>query len=308
MLKRVVGKHSSFLFLLTLSFVLFRAPLAILLNASLHDDRYSHVFFIPLISACLMYFRRPPIFQESKFCAWGAPLLLLGIVLYCITQRQLLFSDRNDYLSSSMFAILFVWVAAFFLCYGLRPLRAALFPLCFLLLMIPMPTILLDRAVDALQRGSADTTDVLFRIFGVPAVWHGLVFSLSGYPFEIAKECSGIHSCLVLFITSILVGHLFVRSTWARVFFSLFTILVAIFKNAVRIVTISSLTAYVDEAYYNSWLHRNGGVPFSLVAMAILVPLLLALQKAETSAGRKQLKHNVISDCASYSGVAEPRP
>ncbi len=279
-----MGHHASFLFLFALSLVLFRAPLAILLSASLHDDRYSHVFFIPLISACLVYFRRSSTFQESGYCFPAAPLLLPGAALFLFIQRQPLFSDQNDYLSCAVFAIVFTWVAAFLLCYGLKPLRAALFPLCFLLLMIPMPTILLDRAVSALQRGSAETTGVLFRIFGVPALWHGLVFSLNGHHFEIATECSGIHSCLVLFVTSVLVGQLFIRSAWARVCFSLITVLVAIFKNAVRVVTISSLTAYVDEAWYNSWLHRNGGVVFSLVAIAILLPSLLALQKAETYA------------------------
>lgn len=283
-LKNNVGKHLSFLFLVALSFVLFRAPLAVLLGPSLHDDRYSHVFVIPLISACLIYFRRRSVFEESRYCFVAAPLLLSGGALFWIIQRQRLFLDPNDYLSCSVLAVVFVWVAAFLLCYGLRPLREALFPLCFLVLMIPMPALLLDRAVEALQRGSADTTDVLFRILGVPALWHGLVFSLNGNQFEIATECSGIRSCLGLFVTSVLAGHLFLRSVWAKICFSLFTIFVAIFKNAVRLVTISSLTAYVNEAYDKSWLHRNGGVVFSLVAIAILVPLLLALQKAETNA------------------------
>lgn len=305
MLKRAESQYLSFLSLLILSFVLFRAPLFIL-GGSLRDNDYSHVLFVPVISACLVYFRRKVVFQHLKYCIWGAPPVLLGIALSFIKQ-PLLFSHRNDYLSFSLFAIVFFWVAAFILCFGMRPLRAALFPLCFLVLMIPMPRTLLDQAVGGLQRGSADTTDILFRILGVPAVWHGRIFfSLSGYRFEIAKECSGIHSCLALFVTSILVGHLFVRSPWARMCFSLLAILVAIFKNALRIVTISGLTAYVDAAYQDGWLHRHGGVPFSLVAIAILAPLLLALQKVETCAGRKQLKHKVISSCASYSGVAEP--
>jgi exosortase len=304
MLTRAEGQYLSFLSLLILSFLLFRGPLVIL-GGSLRDDDYSHVLFIPVISACLIYFRRKVVFQQLKYCIWGVPLVLLGIALSLIKQ-QLLFSDRNDYLSFSVFAMVFFWVAAFILCFGMKPLRAALFPLCFLVLMVPMPTILLEQAVGDLQKGSADTTHILFGILGIPAIWQGRVFfSLSGYRFEIAKECSGIHSCLVLFITSILVGHLFVRSLWARVCFSSLTILVAIFKNAVRIVTISGLTAYVDGTYYNGWLHLNGGVPFSLVAMAILVPSLLGLQKAETYAGRKRPKHKVMGNCASYSGIAE---
>lgn len=277
------GKHHlSFLLLLALSVALFRVPLAVLLSASLYDDRYSHIFFIPLISACLLCFRRTSIFREFRYCLWEVPLLLLGTALYWIIQKRLSFSDRNDYLSCSMCAIVLVWVAVFFLCYGLKPLRAALFPLAFLVLMIPIPTVPLDRAVVALQTGSADATHILFRMLGLPALWQGPDFSLRGHHFEIAAECSGIHSCLVLLVTSILVGHLFIRSMWAKVCFSLFTILVAIFKNALRITTIAYLTAYVDDSYYYSWVHRNGGTPFSFVGIAILVPLLLALQKAET--------------------------
>ena len=134
-------------------------------------------------------------------------------------------------------------------------------------------------------KGDLRTRIVLFRIFARPHVGR-LDFSLRDYHFEIAVECSGIRSCLVLFVTSILAGHLFLRSISAKVYFSLFTIFAAIFKNAVRIAAVSCLTSYVDKAYYSSWVHRNGGAPFSLVALAILVPFLLALQKAETYPGR----------------------
>lgn len=274
-----------FLFLFLLSCAVFHVPLTVLLKASLLDDRYSHVFFIFLIGVCLIYFRRASVFQGAGYSLWGAPLLLVGLALGWMLQRPGSFSDQNDYLSCSVSAVLLTLVAAFFLCYGLRPLRAARFPLCFLLLMIPMPTVLLVPTIGALQRGSADATSVLFRIFGLPARWQGLDFSLRDYHFEIAVECSGIRSCLVLFVTSILAGHLFLRSIWAKVCFSLFTIFAAIFKNAARIATVSYLTTYVDKAYYSSWVHRSGGAPFSLVALAILAPLLIALQKAETYPG-----------------------
>jgi hypothetical protein len=67
----------------------------------------------------------------------------------------------------------------------------------FLLLMIPMPTLLLGPTVGALQRASAGVTHVLFRFAGVPVDWLGLGFTLRGPHFETAKECSGIHSTLI---------------------------------------------------------------------------------------------------------------
>jgi exosortase/archaeosortase family protein len=76
-----------------------------------------------------------------------------------------------------------------------------------------------------------------------------------------------------------------------KVCFSVLTIFVAIFKNAVRIVTISYLTTYVDKSYYDSWVHRNGGAPFSLIAIAILAPVLWILHNLEQHAKPGSLRH-----------------
>jgi exosortase len=273
--------HLSFLCLFVLSVAAFRQPLASLLRASLQDDRYSHVFFILLITVCLVYSRRKPIFLAPRFClSLGAPLLVLGLLLFRASHRLVSSSDQNDRLSSAALSLVCVWLGGFILCYGTKALGAARFPLSFLLLMIPMPTLLLDPTVGALQRASADVTHALFRFAGVPVDWLGLGFTLRGSHFEIAKECSGIHSTLILFVVSILAGHLFLRSIAAKVCFSVFTVVVAIVKNAVRIVTIAGLTVYVDGSFYDSWLHRKGGVVFAAFALTILVPSLLALRKA----------------------------
>ncbi len=57
---------------------------------------------------------------------------------------------------------------------------------------------------------------------------------------------------------------------------------IAIFKNAVRIVTISSLSVYVDRTIIDGPLHHKGGPVFAIVDLAIFVPLLIALQRSET--------------------------
>jgi exosortase len=286
--RKITEHHLWFLGLSILSFALFRLPLTTLLSVSFLDDRYTHVLVIPLISAFLVYFARKSIFVEPQYClSWGVPLLLLGVMFFWIMQRSVSFSDQNDYLCCAVLSLGCVWVAAFVLSYGTKALCAARFPLSFLLLMVPMPTFLLDRTVSALQIGSADTTRVLFRLIGLPVDWLGLGFSIAGWHFEIAKECSGIHSTLILFVTGILAGHLFLRSIWGKVCFSVITVLVAVFKNAVRIVTIACLTIYVDQSFHDSWLHRKGGVVFAAFALAILAPSLLALQKAEPYLVRK---------------------
>ena len=219
---------------------------------------------------------------------WGVPLFLLGFVLYWFSfSRWFLSSSSGIHLSAAVLGIAIVWIAIFALCYGFPSVKAAIFPLLFLFLMIPIPASLLERIVTGLQDGSATTTSILFRILDVPVVRHGLRFSLPGVDIEIAEQCSGIRSSLSLFITGILAGYLLLQSAGNRIFFSLFTIPLAIFKNGVRIVTLSWLGVYVDPGFLHGKLHQYGGLPVSLLALGILTPVIFALRRCEASRGHR---------------------
>jgi exosortase len=280
--RRFTAHDLWFVLFFILSLVPFWTPLRALISLSLQDDRYSHILLIPFMAAALVYLQRKTIFTGSRYCFSKAmPLFVIGVVLFCLAQSRPSRLDPTDHLSGVMLAIILIWMGGVVLCYGMQSFRAALFPLLFLLFMIPIPTFALDKTVVALQKGSAVMTYALFKLLGVPVLWQHFKFSLPGVEIEIAKECSGIRSSVALFITSILVGHVFLQSNWKRVLFSLFTVPVVIFKNAVRIVTISCLGVYLDPGFLQGRLHRYGGLPFSLISLAILVPVLLALQKGE---------------------------
>jgi exosortase len=278
-----------FLLFVALSIVLFRLSLNRLTSLSFHDERYSHLVLIPLISVCLVYFGRKRIFLGPQYSPRiGVPLLLLGMVTYCIAEVLPFALSQYDRLSLEVLALVAVWIGGFVLCYGTRSFRAAIFPLSFLLLTIPMPPSVLDEAVLSLQKGTAEITYGLFKILGVPVFWQGFNFSLPGVEIEIAKECSGIRSTLALFITGMLASHVFLQSGWRRVVLCLSTIPIAIFKNAVRIVTISSLGTYVDRDFLYGRLHHQGGLLFALIALGLFVPLLLILQNSEARSRRRQ--------------------
>jgi exosortase/archaeosortase family protein len=102
-------------------------------------------------------------------------------------------------------------------------------------------------------------------------------FSLPGVSIEVAEECSGIRSSLSLIISSLLAGYVLLQSSWCRFALSTMTVPVVILKNAARIVTIWVLGVYVDPGFLNGRLHRYGGLPFSVFALALLTPLFIAL-------------------------------
>lgn len=283
MSRRLTAHHLWFALFSILSLLGFAGSLGGLVRLAAQDDRYSHVLLIPVMTGFLLYLQRRRIFASPRYCpSKSAPLLVIGIALYYLAQTQFPTLDSNDRLSVVVLAMVLVWTAGFVLCYGAQSFRAALFPLSFLLLMIPIPTVALENTVLFLQKGSAIATYALFKLLRVPVLWQDFKFTLPGVQIEIAKECSGIRSSQSLFITSILAGYVFLQSSWRRVAFSFLTIPVVIFKNALRIVTLSCLGVYVDPSFLHGKLHHYGGLPFSLVSLAILVPLLFALQKGET--------------------------
>ncbi len=262
--------------------ILFRTPLEKLMNLAIGDDRYTPNLAIPFIGLGLVWLSRRNIFRNPQYSpAAGLALVVGGLALFFLA-ASLSHRDAAYILSASVLAAVVVWAGAFVCCYGTQAARSAMFPLLFLLLLIPIPPWFLDHVVVVLQRGSAETAYRLFKLTGIPVLRESAVrFALPGVTIEVAQECSGIRSSLSLFICSIAAGYLFLRSSWARASLALATVPIVIFKNAVRIVTISALGVYVDPGFLHGRLHRNGGLPFSVLALALLAPVLLLLIRTE---------------------------
>ena len=189
--------------------------------------------------------------------------------------------NQNDFASIiALSAVLFV-NGAFILCFGFMAFRAALFPLLFLIFIIPIPSTLMEGIIYFLQVGSTEFTNLLFMATGVPFLREGFVFHLPGMSVEVAKQCSGIRSSLALFITALLAGHLFLRTWWKKVILVICIFPIAMFKNGIRIVTLTLLGTYVDPRILQSSLHREGGIPFFILALVLLGPILYYLRKSE---------------------------
>lgn len=246
------------------------------------DDRYTYIALVPLIAVGLIWSDRRKILADFSYCPFvGVPVLLAGAAL-SITAGRGLSGNPDLSLSIAAFSMILVWVALIVLCYGLQPLKRSAFPLLFLLLMVPIPESLMRSLTIGLQRASTDMAAGLFLMIKMPFVRDGFLFALPGdIHIEVAEQCSGIRSTLALLLSGLLAAKLFLGSSWRRACFALLIVPVVVFKNAVRITTISWLGVYVDRGYFFGALHHYGGIPFSAIAMAILGLALMLLRKSE---------------------------
>jgi exosortase/archaeosortase family protein len=115
---------------------------------------------------------------------------------------------------------------------------------------------------------------------------YGLVFQLPSITLNIASECSGIHSSVVLFITSLLAGYIFLQSPWKRIIFILVAVPLGILRNGFRIFTIGELCTHIGPQMIDSPIHHRGGPIFFALSLIPLFILLMILRKSEASGSK----------------------
>jgi exosortase C (VPDSG-CTERM-specific) len=264
--------------------VCFGRPLFDLLRLAAKDDLYSYIPLIPLISVYLVWLQKKklPHFSEparklASFIFAGGLAAIAGY-LFVVRSASL---ANEDYLALTIFAFLLFFTGTCCLFLGRKMSRAIAFPIGLLVFMIPFPEFVRHGIEAFLQHGSAAVADGLFKLSGMPVYQDGLMFRLPGFNLEVAPECSGIRSSLVLFIMSLLTGYLFLRKPWNRTMLALAVIPLALLRNGFRIFVIGQLCVRVGPEMIDSPIHRHGGPLFFVFALLPLFLLLIFFRKFE---------------------------
>ena len=256
-------------------------PLFSTFALALRADEYTHLLLILPISASLIFSERAlliPPFEPAV--GFGSALLVIASLIFG-SSRWIPALRSDTQLSVGMLAVVIWWIGSFVLCFGARMAQRFLFPLCFLLWLVPIPASALDKIITLWQHGSAVAASFLFSALGVPVTQDGIMLSIPGLNLEVAQECSSLRSSLMLVVTSMVLAHLFLRSFWRKAIVVLAAIPLSIAKNGLRIFTISMLGTHVDPGFLHGNLHRNGGVVFFLVALLAVLLLLWLLNRNE---------------------------
>ncbi len=283
--KRIDGRVRFAYLLLGVGILLYAAPMTGFFRAAIRDGTFSYIVFIPPVSFYLLYEERKKICQANP----GSPipsvvLVSLGVFLFIAARYFPINSSIpvERFILYALSTILYLG-GVFGLMVGTGGLRAALFPLGFMLFMIPIPEVILNPIVRLLQVGSAEVSYWMIRGIGVPVFRDGFIFSLPGLSIEVAEQCSGIRSGISLFLVGILAGHIFLKSGWRKLALAAAVVPITIAKNGLRIVTLALLGVYVDRRVLSGPLHEAGGIPFFLVGIMGLAIVLWALRRREPS-------------------------
>lgn len=265
--------------------VAFSFPLFELLRFSLQSPLFSHIVLIPFVSLYLVWQQRtslpgisaPYIPLAIGFFSAGLALLATYLLVRFWTPAA---TPVNAHaLSTLSFLSCLGALCAWLL--GRSLLRTLIFPLTFLLFMVPFPAPMETAIETFLQHGSAAVAHALFKLAGTTVFVEGLSFQLPGITIQVAPECSGIHSSLALLITSVVTGYLLLRTSSRRLILALAVIPLALLRNGFRVFVIGELCVRIGPEMIDSYVHRRGGPIFFVLSLVPFFLLLVLLLRSE---------------------------
>jgi len=270
----------------------FALPLREFATYARHSDVHSYVLLIPFVTAYLIYIRWKHLSRELS-SSWGYALLSAaagtGALLANLHFTEL---GQNDYMTLIALSFVCFAIAGAFLFLGGKWAYSAMFPLFFLAFMIPLPEAAVDFLENASKEASAEVANWLFLISGTPVLRAGTVFQLPGITIEVAKECSGIRSSLVLVITSLLAANMFLHTTWRRALLVCAVIPLGLLRNGLRILVISLLCVHIGPQMIHSVIHRRGGPVFFVASLVPLFVVLWWLRRGDVAVQQRRAPEN----------------
>ncbi len=226
-------------------------------------DEFGHAPLILAIAVWLFWQVRQSVLGSpdapSSGSGWLA--LALGLALYAL--------GRTAGVSSVEFASqLFIAAAVLLLLKGTQALRAAWFPVFYLVFMVPLPGTLVDALTEPLKHWiSIIVVDVLHAL-GYPIGRTGVMITVGRYELLVADACSGLNSMFSLAALGALFIHVMGRvSRLHTVLLVLAIVPIAFTANIVRVVSLVLITYHFGDAAGQGFLHGAAGIVLMLVAL-----------------------------------------
>lgn len=239
------------------------------------DPNFSHGFFVPAFSLYVLWQTREKLRAvDPAPSSWG-----LLVVLFSLGTLILGVFGAELFLSRISLILLLVGLVIFL--YGWPMLRVAAFPLAFLILMVPIPSIVLNQITFPLQIFASKLSATLLPLLGVPVLREGNVINLPAMPLEVADACSGIRSLLSLTCLAVMYGYLLEKRVGIRVLLAAASVPIAVVANAFRIVGTGLLVQYWDPDKAEGFFHAFSGWLIFVVSLLMLFALHRLITIAE---------------------------
>jgi exosortase A len=222
---------------------------------------YQHAYLVAPVSLLLVWMAR------REFTAEPLRGSAVGLVMLAVLAVLWLGARASAVQAIEHLAIVGMIVALVLAVLGWPAFRTIAFPIFLLLAAVPVG----EELTPLLVSVTADLSEYLLRLLGVPVLREGMFFTLPGGNFEVADICSGLRYLMVGAVTALLFGYLNFNTWGKRIAFTLLAAVSFVVANGLR----AFITMLVASATNGRLLGGEDHIYFGMVLFAVLLVALL---------------------------------
>ncbi len=227
-----------------------------------------HGKIVPLFFAFLVWYHRDELAKAKKQgCNQGLIWVALGCLIFAIGARTL-----QGRLGMAAGPVLLYGMVLYL--FGKEVARILLFPIAFLVFMIPVSAI--EQATTGLQGMVTHAAQAVCGVIGIPLYAEGTTLrpvdnSFKG--FEIADGCSGIRSLMAMIMITAVYVHLTSMKLWKKLTILFCSTGFAMIGNTGRIVSIFVVAKLFGADFAGGKYHEVSGYVTFPIALAAMLGL-----------------------------------
>jgi exosortase len=244
------------------------------------DDDFSHGFFVIPLAAYFLWERRRALLGTPARPSSAGLAVVAASLLVFIAGR---FGAELYLTRVSLIGVLAGTVLALG---GWKRLRIAAFPLAFMLLMVPLPSIVFNQITFPLQGIASSAGEAVIAAAGVPVLREGNILHVPGRALEVVEACSGIRSLMSLLMLAIVLGYFTEPRAGGRIAIALAAVPIAILANATRVAGTGLAAYWISPAAAEGFFHSFSGWIVFVVALAGLLIVQRVLELTRTRRAR----------------------
>jgi exosortase len=224
------------------------------------EGAYSHGILIPPLALLMLWSRRDVLKASALRPAFtGLLLVIVGLALQLFARWA-----HSTMVSWASFVLVLTGSIAYVT--GWRVAGQLLPPIVYLTFMVPMSAMLTQPAVFGAQMVSTRIAAALLRVMGFQDHLFGTMIQMENYNLQVALPCSGFKTLIALSAFAACFVYLLRGSLPKKLLLFSTAMVLSLVVNGLRI-SLVGLTGELISAPAASWVHDNGGLPVTALAL-----------------------------------------